>query len=957
MISYRLYDKLGHYQTPAHEISTSYSGEGTGYTAVDELSNDDYFVVWEEGRSGLYGRYIDGDGTIRGSNDLLISGQGQKYATCEISNVYSWFWSQVYETDTDVAMVVWNEIIDGLDDDNAYGRMLALPWDEEPSVDHFITIPFHLDNSIIGGDYEEDAQAEVDGIKLPGDDFGYFASSWIYNQPYEQPTRSSLSYNAFNDLGDAAHAVPPEFDPQGFISGLHMSPAVTIDTDKRITIAWADYKDQIPTVRAQQFDFEGNVTIDQVQVNSSNLSIPTRGIESVKIKSFANNDFIIVWEAYDATNPGDVLLYAKRYGQAGNLLDTNEFAITGTDGNASKPTVDTQRDKFYVAWNDDRLIDGEDKGLNIFSSIWACHDQAPTLLTGEIPSQAILWDDIPQEGVLLGSEVTDGGARINAGIDTVYFHEHWSWNIGGLAGVGNADEAKPAPYPENVYWDRIPKSQLRRATRARFYVEAVDRAVNRSWDIPGNPQNPNDWWKFYISRRGDLDVDGYISDNDAYLLCLNLQSPEGYPLDPWEEVFADWDGDGTLEWADYYSILNNMDEPYPDRAPIPLGDIQDEIEMGVGYGAAGSTGRIVPVYIANDSTYISNVTYAMEYDEGILSLDQKMTTGRTQYFTFTSPCVIPEKHLDLYGGDSYSISPGNGPVTNLSFSVAPDAPQGSYHITLTRGDLADSSGVAVPHLKMRGKFFVGTPPPVSIVCSPLSDTTLERGDTLTFHTVLKNHSWQGFTASVFMYGTVTPDSMNPFLVVDTTYVYLPPNARIASITELEAPQYAPLTHYEFTGYVGQAQTLYDSDKFGFDIVDSLGMSEGGGQLMSQVTDWRLLSGWFGTKTGEEEVEIASPSIPKAFSLSQNYPNPFNPTTTIQYSIPEGFSNREIRLVIFNVRGQVVRNIDLGINKVPGVYSYTWDGHDDRGVEVSSGIYLYRLMNGSKSITKRMLLLR
>jgi flagellar hook assembly protein FlgD len=127
--------------------------------------------------------------------------------------------------------------------------------------------------------------------------------------------------------------------------------------------------------------------------------------------------------------------------------------------------------------------------------------------------------------------------------------------------------------------------------------------------------------------------------------------------------------------------------------------------------------------------------------------------------------------------------------------------------------------------------------------------------------------------------------------------------------------------------------------------------------MSQVNAWKLLSGWFGSKARAEEEETTSPSLPKVFSLSQNYPNPFNPMTTIQYSIPEGISNREMKLAIFNVRGQVVRSIDLGNKMEPGVYMYTWEGRDDRGGLVPSGIYFYMLTSEEKSLTRRMLLLR
>ncbi len=88
-------------------------------------------------------------------------------------------------------------------------------------------------------------------------------------------------------------------------------------------------------------------------------------------------------------------------------------------------------------------------------------------------------------------------------------------------------------------------------------------------------------------------------------------------------------------------------------------------------------------------------------------------------------------------------------------------------------------------------------------------------------------------------------------------------------------------------------------------------------------------------------------------LFQNYPNPFNPSTTIEYSI-DGAS--AARIVIFSVDGRRIRTLDGGV-KPPGVYRAIWNGKNDRGESVATGIYFYRLEAGSFAAVKKMLLLK
>jgi hypothetical protein len=91
---------------------------------------------------------------------------------------------------------------------------------------------------------------------------------------------------------------------------------------------------------------------------------------------------------------------------------------------------------------------------------------------------------------------------------------------------------------------------------------------------------------------------------------------------------------------------------------------------------------------------------------------------------------------------------------------------------------------------------------------------------------------------------------------------------------------------------------------------------------------------------EETLDVVA--APENFSLSRNYPNPFNPDTGIRYQLPE---EALVKLAIFNVLGQPVRVL-VDRNESIGFYSVRWDGRDDRGLVVPSGVYVVRLQANS-----------
>jgi hypothetical protein len=98
------------------------------------------------------------------------------------------------------------------------------------------------------------------------------------------------------------------------------------------------------------------------------------------------------------------------------------------------------------------------------------------------------------------------------------------------------------------------------------------------------------------------------------------------------------------------------------------------------------------------------------------------------------------------------------------------------------------------------------------------------------------------------------------------------------------------------------------------------------------------------------INKISEIIPGNFDLSQNYPNPFNPKTKIRYNVP---ASSDVTLNIYNINGKLVHTLVNGYHS-PGEYEVDFD-FNNAGIEISSGVYFYRLQSGSNVISKKMIL--
>ena len=99
-------------------------------------------------------------------------------------------------------------------------------------------------------------------------------------------------------------------------------------------------------------------------------------------------------------------------------------------------------------------------------------------------------------------------------------------------------------------------------------------------------------------------------------------------------------------------------------------------------------------------------------------------------------------------------------------------------------------------------------------------------------------------------------------------------------------------------------------------------------------------------------------IPTETELLANYPNPFNPETWIPYRLAE---DAFVTLTIYDLSGQVIRALDVG-HRIASAYenrskAIYWDGRNDVGEQVASGVYFYTLTAGDYSATRRMVILK
>jgi len=126
-------------------------------------------------------------------------------------------------------------------------------------------------------------------------------------------------------------------------------------------------------------------------------------------------------------------------------------------------------------------------------------------------------------------------------------------------------------------------------------------------------------------------------------------------------------------------------------------------------------------------------------------------------------------------------------------------------------------------------------------------------------------------------------------------------------------------------------------------------------LFTATEDYEITSILVANVLGQSmSIDRIDGLVPGVFELSQNFPNPFNPNTQIQFSLGK---EDIVSLNIYDIQGRLVQSLISNSYFPSGYHQISWDGKNNVGTQVPSGMYLYKLVSENKTITRKMVLMK
>ncbi len=382
----------------------------------------------------------------------------------------------------------------------------------------------------------------------------------------------------------------------------------------------------------------------------------------------------------------------------------------------------------------------------------------------------------------------------------------------------------------------------------------------------------------------------------------------------------------------------------------PTGDVQLFGAWGM---AAGPQKRL---YVANNDLFFHAILVFDFTAAGLVSAPYRMTTGIDNIFDVAVDSsgyvyIVADTSTDANTEEVKVFRPigADGTTWGSSHDDAPvatiDLPSGSNWRGITVN--ADGSWL---FLSDQTNYKV-----VRYVGSPESGYTLD--DAFSFVVSEADTDGVGRRAAPLGLAYYEPNH----LLAVASDIFLPPSDRAMSYEYGRMYIVNPLT--------GAAIDTIDVAQWNFDHAGDYASRGGGtasGFTSTYDVDWdaegNLYSvsyyGWTVEKWHTDNlpfvnltsVEGRSESgVPGEYTLEQNFPNPFNPSTTITFQLPE---RTQVRLVVYNLLGQEVRTLVQGVRPA-GRHRVRWDGRDNQGHRVAAGVYLYRLISTSQTLTRKM----
>jgi methionine-rich copper-binding protein CopC len=151
----------------------------------------------------------------------------------------------------------------------------------------------------------------------------------------------------------------------------------------------------------------------------------------------------------------------------------------------------------------------------------------------------------------------------------------------------------------------------------------------------------------------------------------------------------------------------------------------------------------------------------------------------------------------------------------------------------------------------------------------------------------------------------------------------------------------PTTEIGTTTSLAFADASIENDKTYYYRVVAFDFNANQGELSAEVN------------AAVTNIDANSQALPESYALYQNYPNPFNPSTTINFDLPE---KANVSIVIYDMRGSKVRTL-FNRASAAGRQNVVWNGLNDQGMHVTSGVYIYSIRAGNFVQSKKMTLMK
>jgi len=462
---------------------------------------------------------------------------------------------------------------------------------------------------------------------------------------------------------------------------------------------------------------------------------------------------------------------------------------------------------------------------------------------------------------------------------------------------------------------------------------------------------------------------------------------------PYAAVFTANDGSGGI---DIHTMTLNI-------SPCLLDIAEKRVLLG--------SDVVLPISLDNSgvSSYVGGFEILVRFDEPMLCLTGVTRTSRLDEWDYFHYNVGDTSTIRIVGladvtGNGQYLAPGQGPIINLNFLVSSDEQYMStyawvHFISYDNNDntIADSTGYVLIHPVLDdGWIYAMDPDEILIADINLNTVAWEISDAVLLANYLvdpqdfplsqiqliaadcNGDNQQGTLADLIylinvIVGISDPPKIGYGLDLSATISLddlSQASGRFSVNYNSDIPAGGVLVRIEHHGAeIGNvlpatSLTTHALDKDG--ILTVLIYDFEGGYIVpgSRLFEIEKESGEFNPSFTEIQVSDrygnvvpaegrVTVSLPISYRLFGAYPNPFNSSTTIAFSLP---AMSDVELTIYNVLGQQIRTLRAEA-MTPGQGSLVWDGFNESGQPVASGVYLYRLEAGQFSATSRMVLLR